>query len=201
MCETRPLEPGSRPWCNCGVLLRALLAAFSAMLALTASSSAGTLDSWAKLRRPLHIPHLAAGARCPVTHARSISPDFGPAQGPGPIYNIGGLVEFIYPVKPGQGWYPSAWGGQKVLWVGSRAYKGPVLIRGRQLDGAHEVRFGGAHVPALELHLTRSGAATQTWKGRQWPSYTRLRAPGCYAWQVDGTTFSTVIVFKAVLAS
>ena len=140
------------------------MAAFSAMLALTASSSAGTLDSWAKLRRPLHIPHLAAGARCPVTHARSISPDFGPAQGPGPIYNIGGLVEFIYPVKPGQVWYPSAWGGQKVLWVGSRAYKGPVLIRGRQLDGAHEVRFGGAHVPALELHLTRSGASTPTWE-------------------------------------
>jgi hypothetical protein len=181
------------------VPLRGLLAALSAALALTASTSAATFDVWAKLRRPLHIPYLAAGTRCPVTHASSISPDFGAAQGSGPVYPItDGRVSFIYPVKPGQVWYPSAWGGQKVLWVGSPAYKGPVLIRGRQLDGAHELGFGDQHVPALELRLTRSGAATQTWKGRQWPSFTRLRAPGCYAWQVDGTTFSTVIVFKAI---
>jgi hypothetical protein len=30
------------------------------------------------------------------------------------------------------------------------------------------------------------------------PSYTRLRAPGCYAYQIDGLTFSRVIVFRAV---
>ncbi|MBA2462339.1 MAG: hypothetical protein H0V45_11335 [Actinobacteria bacterium] len=29
------------------------------------------------------------------------------------------------------------------------------------------------------------------------PSLTRLRAPGCYAYQVDGRTFSYVIVFEA----
>jgi len=25
-----------------------------------------------------------------------------------------------------------------------------------------------------------------------------LRTPGCYAWQIDGTTFSYTVVFKAV---
>jgi hypothetical protein len=29
------------------------------------------------------------------------------------------------------------------------------------------------------------------------PSYTRLRGPGCYAYQVDGTSFSRVVVFRA----
>ena len=32
------------------------------------------------------------------------------------------------------------------------------------------------------------------------PSYTRVRGPGCYAYQIDGTTFSRVIVFRAVSA-
>jgi hypothetical protein len=32
---------------------------------------------------------------------------------------------------------------------------------------------------------------------RQWPGGTWLRTPGCYAWQIDGTDFSDVIVFEA----
>ena len=180
----------------------ALLVAAFAMLALTASAQATMVDPWAKLRRPLHIPHVGAGAQCPVTSTSRVSSDFGPAQGPGPVYAIGaGPVDFIYPPVRSQVWYPSVWGGQKVLWVGSSTYDGPVLIRGRQVDGTHQVRFGGLHLPAVELRLTDSGASSPTWTGREWPSYTRLRAPGCYAWQVDGTTFSTVIVFKAAVTS
>jgi hypothetical protein len=33
-----------------------------------------------------------------------------------------------------------------------------------------------------------------------WPSYTRIQTAGCYAYQVDGLTFSEVIVFQAVFA-
>jgi len=32
-----------------------------------------------------------------------------------------------------------------------------------------------------------------------YPSYTRLRAAGCYGYQIDGTAFSRVIVFRAVV--
>ena len=28
-------------------------------------------------------------------------------------------------------------------------------------------------------------------------SYTRVRAAGCYGWQIDGTDFTYVIVFRA----
>ena len=34
---------------------------------------------------------------------------------------------------------------------------------------------------------------------RSFPSYTRLKAPGCYAYQVDGDGFRTIIVFRAVV--
>jgi hypothetical protein len=64
---------------------------------------------------------------------------------------------------------PPGWGGQKVLWLGAPTYSGTVLIRGTRLDGDSPVRFqlGGGN-PALPV-----------------------------ACQREGTTFSTVFVFKA----
>jgi hypothetical protein len=32
---------------------------------------------------------------------------------------------------------------------------------------------------------------------RFWPAFTYAPTAGCYAWQVDGSTFSQVIVFEA----
>ena len=136
-----------------------------------------------------------------MTPATPVSRDFGPAQGSGPVYPVGAstALSFLYPVRPSQAsWYPSPWSGNKVLWVARPRYRGPVLIRGRRLDGPQELRFGDGHLPDRELRLARADAWTENWRGRQWPSYTRLRAPGCYAWQVDGRGFSRVIVFRAV---
>jgi hypothetical protein len=70
-----------------------------------------------------------------------------------------------------------------------------VLIRGRQLDGPNEVRFEDGVNPGRELRLRVLGSSGGQWYNRA--SYTRLRAPGCYAWQVDGLRFSRVIVFRA----
>ncbi|MFY1573465.1 hypothetical protein ACN26Z_01055 [Verrucosispora sp. WMMD703] len=33
------------------------------------------------------------------------------------------------------------------------------------------------------------------------PGVTTVDGPGCYAYQVDGSTFSVTVVFRAVLAS
>jgi hypothetical protein len=166
------------------------------------AAALSTGDPWPALRRPLHIPHLGPGSRCPVSKSHTISGDFGPGLGPGPVYPIlEGRLLFNYPPTPDQLWYPTKWSGQKALWVAKASYRGPALIRGRRLDGPHELRFGGGHVPERELRLTGSKAFTTGWSGRQWPSYTRLRAAGCYAWQVDGTTFSRVIVFRPVRVS
>ena len=40
-----------------------------------------------------------------------------------------------------------------------------------------------------------AGGGRKQW--RQTATYTRVRAEGCYAYQIDGTTFSRVVVFRA----
>jgi hypothetical protein len=163
-----------------------------------AAARAARIDPWAKLRRPLHVSRIEPGARCPVSPARRVSSAFARAQGGGPVHAVGGFpaLQFIYPPVPEQVWYGSEWSGNKVLWIGRPGYRGPILIRGRQLDGPHGLRFEGGLHPARELRLPGGGGTQDGW--RQWPSYTRVRAAGCYAWQVDGLTFSRVIVFRAV---
>jgi hypothetical protein len=77
------------------------------------------------------------------------------------------------------------------------------MIRGRRVDGPQLVRFDGAGVRIPPKELRIPGTATPTGNpgvraaGQCYrPSYTRLLVPGCYAYQVDGTTFSRTIVFR-----
>src|SRR6266496_4444181 len=97
------------------------------------------------------------------------------------------------------------WGGQKVLWFVLPSYTGPVLIRGGRLDRPGRIGFERGSIPSLELHLDSStvqpGGGDVPAGARYRPSYTRIVAPGCYAYQVDGTTFSRTIVFRAVRGS
>ncbi|HEY8825785.1 MAG TPA: hypothetical protein VIP07_13005, partial [Candidatus Limnocylindria bacterium] len=93
--------------------------------------------------------------------------------------------------SPEGGWYFA-----KVLWVASPSYTGRALIRGHQIDGPNEVRFENGSDPPLELRFDGNPLG-DGW--RHQPSYTRVRAPGCYAYQVDGIPVSSVIVFEATL--
>jgi len=105
-------------------------------------------------------------------------------------------IAFDYPPPANSQFGVSEWGMMKILWVVRTSYAGPVLIRGHQIDGPNEVRFEGNLVPATYLLLDTSGGVPDP-EFHEWPSYTRLRASGCYGWQVDGTSFSEVIVFQA----
>jgi hypothetical protein len=93
----------------------------------------------------------------------------------------------------------SAWRGARVTWTATPGYTGPVLIRGRRLGGSGAVGFGEGHVPYDELQLLAAGtgAPAMSGGGRAWLSVTRVRSPGCYAYQIDGTSFSSVIVIRA----
>lgn len=93
----------------------------------------------------------------------------------------------------------SAWKGARVTWVAAKTYAGPVLIRGHQLGGPGAVGFGEGRTPYDELQLLApsTGAPSVPGEGRSWLSFTRVRRAGCFAYQVDGTSFSTVIVFRA----
>jgi hypothetical protein len=85
-----------------------------------------------------------------------------------------------------------------VLWVVDPSFHGAVLIRGGRLDGTESLRFGRGREPAPQLRLPlEQSNMTGGWDN--YPSYTRLRAAGCYGYQIDGTSFSKVIVFRAVI--
>lgn len=159
------------------------------------------LDVWGRLERPFHIRTIALGSRCP-TAAPDARGDLtrigftGTAWGDGPAYpGLGSEAEpalrYLDPIPPASGFYGSAWFGQKVLWMVDPVYSGPVLVRGLQLDGPNELRFDRGTTPPRAMKIFPGP------RPRSRPSYTRIRARGCYAYQVDGLGFSKIIVFRA----
>lgn len=169
------------------------------------TSQPPTATTLADLRkRPVHVDKLEAGAPCPALRPHNLSPAFAPGLGDGPVYPVGfsrrGVLRFEYPPPKNSLFAGSRWGGQKVLWVSDPKYDGPILIRGQQLDGPNQLRFGEGSAAILQaLAFGPHGAGNLTGSWRNFPSYTRLRAPGCYGYQVDGAGFSDTIVFSAKL--
>jgi hypothetical protein len=138
-------------------------------------------------------PGARAAAACPVSRLRSRAAFIGAGLGSGPVYPVlGGRTLRV------AAFHGSEWGGRKMAWVATRRYRGPIVIRGRQLGGPGELRFGGARMPARELLLSAPGAVAVAeppgW--RVWPNYTRLRASGCYEFDVKGASLHERIVFR-----
>ena len=146
------------------------------------------------LRRQLHIPALAAGEPCPASEARGALGSYGAAAfGPGPAYptlqSEGGRAVMHYTAWGGF----EGWSGNKVLWTVPH-YRGPYIVRGRQVDGPGVLRFdqGPSWTNKLHAELRLIGPYADLN-----PAATFLRGPGCYAYQVDGRGFSYLIVFEA----
>ena len=168
--------------------------------------SQGYLVYWwtGLIRRPLHIPTLATGTACPATEAEGTLGERGnidapgaPAFGPGPAYPALASEEGRAALHYLPSWGYEGWDGTKLLWTVPR-YDGPYIVRGRQLDGPNELQFDQGPQWSDKLHdeLRLIGSYT-----RLNPAATFLRAPGCYAYQVDGRGFSYLIVFEARLFS
>jgi hypothetical protein len=188
-----------------GVPVRLTLIAAVAVLALPAA--AGGSDGWNALRRPLHLPTVAPGASCPTSKIdrrvdwtrMHIFGGYG--IGRGPVYP-GLPTRSISATRDEQ--YGSKWYGEKVFWFVAASYRGRVLIRGRRIDGPGRVGFNGTKAPDAELRIEPYD--TVSWTGqprysRGIPSGVRILTKGCYAFQVDGTTFSRTIVVTADVAS
>jgi hypothetical protein len=155
-----------------------------------------TID-WDSIRRPIDLPELHPGTPCPRTEGRRVSPHFGFGLGNGPAYPALGPDGVL---NYGGGRKEGGWFYFKVLWYVSPDYSGPIFVRGGQLDGSNRLRFNEGADPPTELLLQGGGTVVGAPGWRHWPSYTRVRAPGCYAYQADGQDFSQVIVFQAVEA-
>jgi hypothetical protein len=174
----------------------ALLAALAVIQPVDAS------DPWARLHRPLHLPRLAPGAACPVSPVdrridwERVKIFGGSGIGRGPVYpGLGGSGGHLDARPDDQ--YGGLWAGGKVFWYVRASYHGRVLIRGRRLDGPQSLGFNGRVVPARELRIHNYSVS---WPGqpsgsRGIPSSVRVRASGCYGVQIDGTTFSRIVVF------
>jgi hypothetical protein len=153
------------------------------------------VSTWRFLERPLHLPRLAPGSSCPIT-PRSRTVTFGSAIGPGPVYPAhyaadGPPVNDVaaaFPPERGSAFAGSAWSGWKHVFLVADAYFGRVLIRGSQLDGAADLRFGSGLGPAKQLRIQAGAHETRT--------YTRVPNPGCYGYQIDGRRFSKIIIIR-----
>jgi hypothetical protein len=183
-------------------MARSIAAVLVATAVLVAPASAG--DSWRALHRPLHLPHLMPGGSCPVSKVdrrvdwQAAAIFGGSGTGRGPVYpGIGGSkgrVTFPFPAAAG-------WRRQKVFWYVAPSYRGRVLIRGGRIDAPGQLRFGSGG-PVRELRIpVRTGVS---WIGqppgsRGAPSYLRIHASGCYAVQIDGSSFSRIVVFAGTM--
>ena len=162
---------------------------------------------WAKLHRPLHLPRVAPGAACPVSR---VDPRIdwartnifgGSGIGRGPVYPGLGLTggQLNATRDPSGG----LWAGGKLFWYIRPSYRGRVLIRGHRLDGPQGLRFSVSGVAGRELRI--EPLETVSWDGqprgsRGLPSTVRILARGCYGVQIDGTTFSRIVVFAVTIS-
>lgn len=189
----------------------------NASLSIVSISTAATSDiapaAWARLRaRPLRLPALAPGMACPAAQGQVVQPGLGPAIGDGPAYIVGmgtdGVLHATGPAAHGSG--SATWGGQFTMFVIAPSYRGPVLARGHQLDGSGALLFNGGldqlngfdqTTPVLlsQLRLDGSPAFGVPWPN--FPALVRMQAPGCYGIQLDGDTFSEVVVFRVVFGA
>jgi hypothetical protein len=184
----------------------ACVAAFAVSLQFPeASAHAG--DPWARLRRPLHLPSVPPGHRCPRTQSVRRVPGIVAALGRGPAYpTVGSRVGIAYIGPHSDTTHIGTWYFHKTIWTVDAKYQGPLLLRGRRIDMMGPLRFQAYGPPSLAHSRAESrwpaGWPTENrtpsgW--RQLPGATVLRGPGCYAFQADGLTFSNVIVFQAIL--
>jgi hypothetical protein len=184
------------------------LLAVGALVATAGVATAASSDAvrWSELRRPPRLPVVAPGSACPASRIdHRVAPvrfPGGPGIGPGPVYpGLGATPGVLNTVKDTQ--FGSAWQGQKVFWYIAPSYRGRVLIRGTRLDGPGWLGFNGTRVPKDELRI--EPYTTVSWSGqprysRGIPTAIRALTAGCYAAQIDGKTFSKVVVFTIDLA-
>ena len=162
------------------------------------------------------MPDASPDAQCPQSSAVEL--DGIPAEAAlRPFQAVGDVPVYIaLPAVPRSlDFFPpthSGWRTARILILSKPGYRGPVLLRGRQLDGGRQLRLRSASgTPTDDLHL-RAGPWDETkspltvWRRMAHPEAgwrvaradVLVRVGGCYGVQVEGESFSYVIPFYAV---
>jgi hypothetical protein len=88
------------------------------------------------------------------------------------------------------------WLALKTHFVSVPAYQGPFLVRAKNLDHSGPIALGATPTQAARLFMPAGPAANGLAGWREFPKSTFVKAPGCYGWQVDGLTFSEMIIVR-----
>ena len=130
--------------------------------------------------QPLKLPNLQPGSTCPVSAQQDFAsqpgsklPGYG--YGPGPVF-LSGQTQ----------WFS----GVYALILVSPSYSGKVVVRGRQIGGTNGMPFRGQQGDG---NITIAPGSPGQWRQS---SAVVSGEPGCYGLQVDGDTFSEIIVFS-----
>jgi hypothetical protein len=165
--------------------------------AIPKASSASRPPASAGLQRPLHLPRLKPGESCPVSRSHTIAPHYL-VTGNGPAFLITNsrtaTISLSQSQRDSRGWL-----GQKTPWAIARSYDGPLLVRGARIDRKQSVRFALAYGQHLKQLRWPAGVDQgNNPRFRALSADTLFRSPGCYAYQADGTSFSSVVVVRVV---
>ena len=171
--------------------------AFAVAGASVAPAASSSVTSGAP-HRPLHLPHLSPGKRCPISPSQTArwgTDGLQTLTGRGPAYLIGGgTISIALSARDSLGWY-----GQKTPWAIRRSYAGPILVRGARIGRRGQVRFAygyGDHLRELQWDAGADQGLPPDPRFRFLASGTLVRAAGCYAYQIDGTSFSEIVVVR-----
>ena len=116
--------------------------------------------------------------------------------GPGPLYPITFYLGEDATLRLGD--IPRGQDGLyalKVVWASTPGeYEGPVIVRVDRIDGVGRGHVRLAHEPNALPGSAVLFAVGDT--AADWPAFTYVSGPGCYAYQLDGRTFTQALVFQ-----
>jgi acetyl esterase/lipase len=154
------------------------------------------------VQSPLQLPDMASDGSCPTSRANMLDHPNGKflAFGNGPVYvqkvrsSEDGVLDIPQSLRARNGYY-----GEKGPWISGPEYPGPILVRGRQIDGSGKVLFDyEQRYGQEEMRLGRQQEPLMVWSF--WPSTIRFPGSGCYGLRIDGSGFTDFIVFKVTIS-
>lgn len=180
------------------------VAIYATITAIADPDASAQLDE-----RPLNLPVLLPGDPCPLSKGSAeIVPrepyifcadclwfGRGPAyfplsfhdrQSEDAIFSLDRVTSSVTPYRI------------KTPWVSKPDYAGPILIRGRQLDGTREQKLGFSTDSSggnEQLQLTGYGGPDST-RWQFWIANMWVPGPGCYGIQIDTMPGTDIVIFK-----
>ena len=161
----------------------------------------------ASLWRQLNLPSVAQGEACPVSVPHVIATRVSPVLGSGPVYLAAGAYNPAdrstttapFPAPSTSVAFGTGWTLSKAPILMPKSLKQPLVLRGRRLDGVGDLGFSGyaGRRPFSALQFPASGYTMDVGTLKAHSVNLWFSAEGCYGIQIDGRTFSRVIVFRA----